>query len=58
MLFIRGTNEGLVTVPKGIWSLHPEQNSVFLWNNDFCKESSLKFPHQQKLLLLTAHFAA
>lgn len=40
MSFISGINGGLVTVLKSIWKLDPKQNGVFLYNKDFCYESS------------------
>lgn len=40
MSLISGINGSLVTVLKSIWELDPKQNGVFLYNKDFCYESS------------------
>lgn len=40
MSLISDINGSLVTVLKSIWKLDPKQNGVFLYNKDFCYESS------------------
>lgn len=40
MSLISDINGRLVTVLKSIWKLDPKQNGVFLYNKDFCYESS------------------
>jgi len=40
MSLISSSNDGLVTVLRSIGNLDPRQNGVFLYNKDFCYESS------------------
>lgn len=53
---ISGTNEGLVTVPKGIWSLDPKQLGVSMQWRLLSRTLLVKLPHQQKSSPLTARF--